>query len=87
MNRRYEASHIFRAMLRRLGLFWSIGSACMAILCTILIFTVQLDAAYTIGWAVPFIWAGIWAIATIWYVKKMLRAEKIAWAEEIAEKS
>lgn len=59
----------------------------MAVICTILIFTVEVDAAYTIGWSVPFIWAGVWTLATIWYVKKKLREEKTAWAEEIAEKS
>lgn len=47
LNLRYESSHVFRAMLRRLGLFWSIGSMSMAVLCTILIFTLEVDVAYT----------------------------------------
>jgi len=86
-NKRYEASHTFRAMLRRLGLFWSIGAQSAAVVCTILIFTIQKDAAYAVGWAAPFIWAGVWTLCTFWYVNKKLKEEKTAWAEELAEKS
>ncbi|KAF2725595.1 hypothetical protein K431DRAFT_317569 [Polychaeton citri CBS 116435] len=87
LNTRYEASHVFRAMLRRLGLFWSIGGEAMATVCTILIFTIGGDAAFVVGWAVPFIWAGIWTLCTFWYVARELKHEKIAWAEEAAAKS
>ena len=59
----------------------------MAVLCTILIFTIEVDAAYTIGWALPFLWAGIWAIITIWYVKRKLKEEKIASREALEEKT
>lgn len=86
LNRRYEASHIFRAMLRRLGVFWAIGANTTAVVCTILIFTINKEAAYVIGWSVPFIWAGVWVLITIWYVKKKLREEKKAWSEEVAAK-
>ena len=87
LNKRYEASHIFRAMLRRLGIFWAIGAECMAVVLTILIFTIQHEAAYCVGWAVPFIWGGIWAMITIWYVKRMLREEQRQWSLEVAAKS
>lgn len=86
LNRRYEASHMFRAMLRRLGLFWSIGAMVMAVVCTILVFTIEIDAAYTVGWSAPFVWAGVWALITVWYVKKKLKEEKIGWTEEIEAK-
>jgi len=85
LNRRYEASHVFRAMLRRLGAYWAFGAQTTAVVLTILIFTIHPEAAYVIGWTVPFVWAGIWTLGTIWYVKRKLREEKIAWAEEIAE--
>ena len=78
LNRRYEASHVFRTMLRRLGLFWSIGAMAMATLCTILIFTINAEAGYVIGWAAPFVWAGVWTLATFWYVGRKLKEEKIA---------
>ncbi|KAK2607561.1 hypothetical protein N8I77_006225 [Diaporthe amygdali] len=85
LNRRYEASHIFRTMLRRLGVFWAVGAQAMAVVCTILIFTVSEDAAYAIGWSVPFGWAGVWAVATIWYVKKELKREKAHWIAEASK--
>ncbi|KAK3073545.1 hypothetical protein LTR53_004779 [Teratosphaeriaceae sp. CCFEE 6253] len=86
LNKRYEASHIFRAMLRRLGAFWAIGSEAIAVILTILIFTIQHEAAYVVGWALPFIWGGVWALITYVYVVRKLKEEKTAWAEEIAAK-
>lgn len=84
LNRRYESSHIFRAMLRRLGIFWAVGAEAMAVVCTILIFTINANAAYTIGWSAPFGWAGVWTIFTFWYVKRELRREEKEWTEEAA---
>ncbi|CAK3849009.1 Hypothetical predicted protein [Lecanosticta acicola] len=86
LNKRYESSHMFRAMLRRLGIFWSFGAEGMAVVTTILVFTITGEAAYVVGWSAPFAWAGIWTLLTIWYVKGQLKQEKKAWAEEIAEK-
>ena len=87
LNRRYEASHVFRAMLRRLGFFWAVGSQTIAVVTTIVVFTATKDEAYVVGWSVPFIWAGIWVLITIWYVRRKLAEEKTAWAEEVAAKS
>lgn len=87
LNKRYEASHVFRVMLRRLSVFWAVGSMGMAVVLTILIFTIDEEVAYCVGWAVPFIWAGVWTAATFAYVHKKLKEEKIAWAEEIAAKT
>lgn len=86
LDRRYEASHVFRTMLRRLGIFWAVGAEGMAVLCTILIFTVQVDYAYAIGWSAPFVWAGVWTLITIWYVKIELRRENREWARDAASK-
>lgn len=86
LNKRYEASHIFRAMLRRLGFFWAAGAEGCAVLCTVLIFTIQHEAAYCVGWSVPFIWAGSWALATYFYVVRKLAEEQKAWTEEVAMK-
>ena len=102
LNKRYEASHVFRSMLRRLGIFWAVGAQSAATLTTILVFTVHSTitttpgghtvagtgaAAYVIGWTVPFIWAGIWTGATFWYVKRELKKEQEAWTAEVAAKS
>lgn len=86
LNRRYEASHIFRAMLRRLGMYWAVGAQACAVLTTILIFTLSEDAAYSVGWSLPFVWAGFWTIGTFWYVKRKLKEEKTTWAAEVAAK-
>lgn len=86
-NARYEASHIFRQMLHRLTLFWAIGAEAMAVVTTILVFTIQPDAAYTVGWTIPFIWAGIWTLGTIWYVKKDLKLELERWGQEVDKPS
>jgi hypothetical protein len=83
LTRRYMASHVFRAMLRRLGEFWAFGAEGCAILCTILIFTLDWgDAAFRMGWSVPFVWAGIWAGLTIPYVQRELKKEADLWAVE-----
>jgi hypothetical protein len=86
LNRRYEASHVFRAMLRRLGVFWAVGAEGMAVVTTIIVFTINGEAAYVVGWSAPFVWAGVWTLATFGYVHIMLKKEQIAWQEEIAEK-
>ncbi|CAJ2506464.1 Uu.00g005940.m01.CDS01 [Anthostomella pinea] len=86
LDKRYEASHVFRTMLRRLGIFWAVGSEGCAVMMTILIFSLNnTDIAYAIGWGVPFVWAGIWAAATTWYVSRELKKEETLWKEKISK--
>lgn len=82
LERRYEASHVFRAMLRQLSVFWAVGALACPVLCTVLIFTLSGDVAYTIGWSLPFVWTGIWTEATFAYMHRGLKREARAWAEE-----
>jgi len=63
-----------------------VGSEGCAVWCPVLVFTIQHEAAYVVGWALPFAWAGAWSAGTYFYVVRMLREEKRAWAEEIAAK-
>jgi hypothetical protein len=84
LDRRYAASHIFRTMLRRLGMFWAVGGETCAIVCTILIFTINAEAGYVIGWSVPFIWGGVWTLCTFWYVNRQLKIERLEWSKEVA---
>ncbi|KAK8065182.1 hypothetical protein PG997_011929 [Apiospora hydei] len=92
LNRRYAASHVFRAMLRRLGLFWAVGADGCALATAALVFGLAADSdglvdyAYTVGWVLPFVWAGPWALATVLYVKRELRKEKRLWAIEVASR-
>ncbi|PVH97816.1 hypothetical protein DM02DRAFT_616202 [Periconia macrospinosa] len=84
LDRRYCASHVFRVMLRRLGLFWGIGAECCAALTFSLVFGLDddlVDWAYTIGWAAPFVWAGPWILATYLYVRRELKKEKKLWMD------
>lgn len=81
LNARYEASHDFRQMLHRLTLFWGIGAETAAVVVTILVFTLQRDAAYCVGWAVPFIWAGVWTLITFRWVKRSMKLEETRWVE------
>jgi len=83
LNDRYEASHYFRQMLHRLTLFWSFGALATAILTTILIFTIQREAGYVLGWVLPFFWAGLWTPPTFWYVGKCLKQEKEEWLKVV----
>jgi hypothetical protein len=86
LDLRYESSHVFRAMLRRLGIFWAVGAEAAAVACTIVIFTVHADVAYSVGWSVPFVWAGMWTLCTFWYVQRELKREKGLWSEEAGRK-
>jgi len=81
LNERYEQSHYFRQMLHRLTLFWAIGSMGAAVVTTILVFTLERNAAYIVGWCLPFVWAGIWATMTIFYVKRELKHERQEWGK------
>ena len=80
-NKRFESSHYFRLMLHRLTLFWAFGCLGCAILTTVLVFVLEPDTSYVVGWVVPFVWAGIWILITFPYVKWHLRLEKEKWAQ------
>lgn len=82
LDRRYAASSVFRNMLQRLGIFWTLGAECCAALTLALVFGLDDDLddyAFTIGWALPFVWAGPWALATVYYVKRELKKEQMDW--------
>ncbi|KAK2807997.1 hypothetical protein FQN50_005079 [Emmonsiellopsis sp. PD_5] len=78
---RYLASPYFRQMLFEMNCFWGGGSIIFAVITTILIFTTPRDVAYTIGWTLPFVWAGVWTLITIPWVQADLRREKAAWVQ------
>lgn len=82
LNLRYQASHHFRRMLHRITLFWAFGACAVAVLTTVLIFTLGRDAAYVVGWTVPYIWAAIWALVTTFWVKAELKKEERMWQAE-----
>jgi len=79
LNLRYQASKAFRVMLHRLTLFWAIGAVVCSVVCTAIIFTIQRDAAYVVGWVLPFLWAGVWTAITIPWVQRELKKEYQEW--------
>lgn len=84
LEHRYQASPIFRTMLRHLSLFWALGALACAAGTMYLVFDLNdTDVGYTIGWTVPFVWAGIWLLVTIRYVQHMLRKELRQWVGEV----
>jgi len=79
LNLRYQASKAFREMLHRQTLFWAIGAIVCSAATTAIVFTIQRDAAYVVGWVLPFLWAGIWAAITIPWVQRDLKREYEEW--------
>ncbi|KAM5446432.1 hypothetical protein MaudCBS49596_006544 [Microsporum audouinii] len=78
---RYLSSPYFRQMLFEMNCFWGGGSVIFAAVITALVFTTPRDVAYTLGWSLPFVWAGTWAIITVPWVQADLRKEKAAWGK------
>ncbi|CAK42638.1 hypothetical protein AAWM_10392 [Aspergillus awamori] len=81
LRTRYLSSPYFRRMLFQMNCFWAGGSIVVAAAITAIIFTVSEPVAYTLGWSLPFAWAGLWTLVTIPWVQSDLRREKKAWAE------
>ncbi|KAJ5200536.1 hypothetical protein N7491_008657 [Penicillium cf. griseofulvum] len=81
LRTRYLSSPYFRRMLFEMNCFWSGGSIVFAAAITAVIFTVQENVAFTLGWTLPFAWALVWTLITIPWVQSDLRREKKAWAE------
>lgn len=81
MAARYEASPIFRKMIRDQSLFWSVPGVLVAIGCTVAIcdHNVPHAVAYAVGWGIPFIWMGIWTVITIPWVRREMHKETVTW--------
>ncbi len=97
---RYQASPIFRRLIKHQSLFWSVPALVIAIVLTVVVcvHTVSDPVAYgvgesshlylpipegqannSIGWAVPFIWAGLWVPITLLWVRREMREERDSW--------
>lgn len=84
---RYLASPYFRHMLFEMNCFWGGGSVVCAAGITAIVFTTPQDVAYTLGWTLPLVWAGLWTLITIPWVQADLRREKEAWEEHFTQSS
>lgn len=83
LNARWEASPRFRRMITHLSWFWSVLSILVAAVTTVIIFTIDREIAYCLGWTLPFIWAGIWVVITIKWVQRELKIEHAEWNKEL----
>jgi hypothetical protein len=72
---RNEKSPVFRSMIWNLSVVWMVAFYLLAILFTVLVFTLPIAAVYAVGWAGPFPLAGLLTLWTIFYVKGELRRE------------
>ncbi|KAL1995137.1 hypothetical protein VTN49DRAFT_1324 [Thermomyces lanuginosus] len=81
LRNRYLASPYFRRMLFEMNCFWAGGSLIAAASITAIVFTTPPDVAYTLGWALPFGWAGVWTLITFPWVQAELRREKATWGK------
>ncbi|KAM7212934.1 hypothetical protein V8F06_011689 [Rhypophila decipiens] len=79
---RYEVSKLFRKMIAKQNWFWGWGSLLVGIGTMVVIWTVQQEIAYGIGWGVPLVWTIIWIVVTVVWVRRDLRHEKEQWARD-----
>lgn len=87
LNARYEASPMFRRMIIQLSWSWGVGLICIAIVSTVLIFMIEDDVAFGLGWGLPYAFMIVWAVLTYWFVKRSLTREKAVWRAAAAELS
>lgn len=79
LRNRYLSSPYFRRMLFEMNCFWAGGSLLAAAAITAIIFTTEENVAYTLGWSLPFAWAGVWTLITFPWVRAELRRERETW--------
>ncbi|KAL2060847.1 hypothetical protein VTL71DRAFT_8899 [Oculimacula yallundae] len=75
-NARYESSVVFREMIWKLSLAWCLAFYVLAGAFTALVFWLEVDAVYAVGWVAPFPLAGALAVWTISFVRAELREER-----------
>ncbi|KAL3488018.1 hypothetical protein BJX62DRAFT_253614 [Aspergillus germanicus] len=79
---RYAASPRFQRLIEDLNWFWGLGGLVMGVILIAVLATVHAPTfAYGLGWTIPWIWAGVWAVITTYWVKSALMEEKLTWSE------
>ena len=77
--KRYESSPLFRKMIERLSWFWGVGCIVIAIITTILIFSLEEKVAFGVGWGLPYILVTIFVLVSTVFVKASLKEERRVW--------
>ncbi|GKZ28968.1 hypothetical protein AbraIFM66950_002215 [Aspergillus brasiliensis] len=79
---RYAASKRFQRLMEDLNWFWGFGGLVMGIILICVLASVGSKTfAFGLGWTVPWIWAGTWAVITTYWAKSALREEALTWSE------
>ena len=83
--RRYEASSALRSHLRRMDLIWGVsGLAIVAVIWGCVFGIANHEVGYAIGWALPWVWAGLMTMLTIQMSKSMLRKEAVMQSSNVS---
>ncbi|KAJ5530796.1 hypothetical protein N7527_004189, partial [Penicillium freii] len=69
LDQRYKSSPPFRGMLHRVTMLWVVPQVMVAGGTLAGVFTADRELAYTLGWSVPAIWAGIWVVLTVIWIR------------------
>jgi hypothetical protein len=63
-NEYWEASPILRRRLSRLSIFWSLSGLLVCSVCTVVIFTVDVEIGFAVGFGLPYLWVIVWGAIT-----------------------
>lgn len=78
-NERWEASPIFRRLLFRLSILWSLPGLLVPGICIVTIFTTDIEIGFAVGWGLPYLWIVLWIALTMIVVGRGLNEEKQEW--------
>lgn len=76
---RYNSSPRFRTLMMETLWFWSISTVVIGAAVIAVIYLVEDDVAYGVGWGVPCVWVAIGTWITVVWVQRALRIEKATW--------
>ncbi|KAJ5192592.1 hypothetical protein N7449_008734 [Penicillium cf. viridicatum] len=79
LDQRYKSSPPFRSMMHRVTMLWAVPLVVVAGGTLAGVFIADRELAYTLGWSVPVIWAGIWVVLTVIWIRVELRRERHYW--------
>jgi len=85
LEERWTASERFRGMLWKVGWFWAGGGLVVgAVVLGVVVWMGErgMVGAFAVGWGVPWVWAGMWAVGTCWFVRRELEGEGREWRVE-----
>ncbi|KAI1776619.1 hypothetical protein F4818DRAFT_411239 [Hypoxylon cercidicola] len=80
---RYKASKHFRGLIKGLNWFWGVGSLLVGAGSLAVVWTVQQEIAYGIGWGAPLVFTTLWTFITILWARRSLQIEKQSWMAEL----